>query len=133
MSSNLEMWMWPPLIVGGQLPVISSTTNLKLIPIRNSELELIDLLSDIKYRVFPRSLKRLSRLRGSTDLVGAEIGVAGGELALSMLSILEIKRLYLMGPYATYEGYEKGKAHSGVDQKPLSDTEVLAQEKLKRH
>jgi hypothetical protein len=122
-----------PVNSGGELPVISSATNLKFLPIGISELELIDLLSDVKHRVFPRSFERLSKLRGDTDLVGAEIGVAGGEHALSMLETLDIKRLYLIDPYAIYEGYEEGKAHYGVDQKPLSDTEVLAQEKLKRH
>jgi len=92
------------------------------------------LLSDIKMNeVSSYSFERLSKLRGSKELIGAKIGVAGGEHALSILETLDIKRLFLIDPCAIYEGYEEGKTNYGVNQKPLSDTEVLAQDKLKRH
>ena len=45
------------------LPIISSIENLKFLSGALSEEKIIDLLSDIKHRVFPRPFERLSGLR----------------------------------------------------------------------
>ena len=47
-----------------ELPIISSVENLKFLPGILSENEIIDLLSDIKHRVFPRPFERLAVPRG---------------------------------------------------------------------
>ena len=112
------------------LPLISSLANLKYLQKNITEREIIDLLSDIKHRIFPRPFERLSMLRERKDLIGAEIGVAGGEHALSLLNNLDIKKLYLIDPYELYTEYQEGKLHYGVDQLRLSDTETLARELL---
>lgn len=64
------------------LPLISSLASLKYLQKNITESEIVDLLSDIKHRIFPRPFERLSVLRERKDLVGVEIGVAGGEHAL---------------------------------------------------
>jgi hypothetical protein len=117
------------------LPIISSIQNLKFLSGPLSEEKIIDLLSDIKHRVFPRPFERLSSLRdsspsGGAGLTGIEIGVAGGEHALSILKTLQISRLYLIDPYEMYESYTEGANHYGIDQKPLRDTEKIARELL---
>jgi hypothetical protein len=112
------------------LPLISSLASLKYLQKNITESEIVDLLSDIKHRIFPRPFERLSMLRERKDLVGVEIGVAGGEHALSLLKTLDIKKLYLIDPYELYTEYQEGKLHYGVDQLRLSDTEALAREKL---
>jgi hypothetical protein len=112
------------------LPLISSLANLKYLQKSITESEIIDLLSDIKHRIFPRPFERLSTLRKRKNLVGVEIGVAGGEHALSLLKTLDIKKLYLIDPYELYTEYQEGKLHYGVDQLILSETETLAREKL---
>jgi hypothetical protein len=45
------------------LPIISSTENLKYLTGVITEEKIIDLLSDLKHRVFPRPFERLSGLR----------------------------------------------------------------------
>lgn len=113
------------------LPIISSIENLKFLPGVLSENEIIDLLSDIKHRVFPRPFERLGVPRGGGQgLIGIEIGVAGGEHALSLLTTLDIKKLYLIDPYEMYESYKEGLNHYGLDQKSLSDTEGAAKKLL---
>jgi predicted O-methyltransferase YrrM len=44
----------------------------------------------------------LIQLKGKKDLIGAEIGVAYGYNARSMLQELSIKKLYLIDPYTKY-------------------------------
>ena len=95
--------------------------------------EIVDSLSDLKHRVFPRPFERLSRIYQQKNLIGVEIGVCGGEHALSLLENLSIKRLYLIDPYAMYEDYSEGKKHYGVDQLPLDQAEILARELLRQH
>jgi hypothetical protein len=115
------------------LPIISSISNLKFLPGVLSEERIIDLLSDIKHRVFPRPFERLSGLRerpGVEGLIGIEIGVAGGDHALSLLKTLHIAKLYLIDPYEMYVGYTEGVTHYGIDQKPLIETENLARKLL---
>jgi len=90
------------------------------------EEKIIDLLSDLKHRVFPRSFERLSPLRGMHGLIGAEIGVCGGEHALSLLKNLNHEKLYLIDPYEMYDDYAEGLAHYGIDQANLSDAEINA-------
>lgn len=90
--------------------------------------EIVDLLSDIKHRVFPRPFERLA-VTGS-GLVGAEIGVYKAEHALSLLTNLSIKRLYLIDPYEMYESYAEGHRHYGMDQAPLSVAESEAKRRL---
>lgn len=115
------------------LPIISSIENLKFLSGALTEKELVDLLSDIKHRVFPRPFERLSGLkevRHDGGLIGIEIGVAGGEHALSLLKTLDIDKLYLIDPYEMYESYTEGAKHYGKDQKPLRETKIAARELL---
>lgn len=109
-----------------QLEILSSATNLKFIKESLSETQLVNLLSDIKHRLFPRPFERLSPLRGKTNLIGAEIGVCGGEHALSLLQILRPSKLYCIDPYDLYDSYSEGKNHYGIDQAPLTKTEECA-------
>ena len=116
-----------------QLPVISSIQNLKYFSKKLTENEIIDILSDFKHRIFPRPFERLSNLRDRGEgLIGVEIGVAGGEHALSLLETLEIKKLYLVDPYDLYDEYEEGKSHYGIDQLSLSQTEIICRNNLKK-
>lgn len=115
-----------------KLPVISALSNLKFFTEKLTETEIINVSGDLKHRIFPRPFERLSNLRNRKEgLTGIEIGVAGGEHALSLLETLDIKKLYLVDPYELYEEYSEGKAHYGVDQLPLSRTELICREKLK--
>jgi hypothetical protein len=107
-------------------PIISSLSSLKYFKSLPSEEDVISVLSDLKHRVFPRPFERLSKLRGKKGLVGAEIGVCGGEHALSLLRTFDLDRLYLIDPYSMYEEYTEGQKHYGEDQKPLCDTEDSA-------
>ena len=117
---------------GNELPVISAISNLKFFNEELTETEIINVLSDLKHRIFPRPFERLSNLRNRKEsLTGIEIGVAGGEHALSLLETLDIKKLYLVDPYELYDDYQEGKSHYGVDQLPLSKTEIICREKLK--
>jgi hypothetical protein len=113
-----------------QLDILSSVENLKFIREPLNETQLINLLSDIKHRLFPRPFERLSPLRGKTNLVGAEIGVCGGEHALSLLRTLSPAKLYCIDPYDLYDSYTEGKNHYGIDQAPLSRTEKCARKLL---
>ena len=117
-----------------ELPVISSIQNLKYFSKKLTENEIIDILSDFKHRVFPRPFERLSNLRdrGGEGLIGVEIGVAGGEHALSLFETLEIKKLYLVDPYDLYDEYEEGRSHYGIDQLSLSQTEIICRNNLKK-
>ena len=120
-----------------KLPVLSSISNLKYFSGSLSEDELINVLSDIKHRIFPRPFERLSSLREKQQvgggLVGIEIGVAAGEHALSLLKNLNIERLYLIDPYEDYEKYSEGKLHYGIDQLAISETELLARAALEKY
>lgn len=110
--------------------ILSSAANLKYLSRDITENQIVDLLSDIKHRIFPRPFERISRLRGRTNLVGCEIGVAGGEHAKSLLETLDIKMLYLIDPYEMYSDYEEGLKHYGIDQMSLSSTEYCARQTL---
>lgn len=113
-----------------QQPIISSPEALKYFSSALTEIEAINALSDLKHRIFPRPFERLSKLRGRTKLVGAEIGVCGGEHAVSLLKTHDIEKLYLIDPYSMYEEYEEGHKHYGDDQRRLCDTEVAAKKLL---
>jgi hypothetical protein len=88
------------------LPIISSISALKYFSKSLNEEDIINVLSDIKHRIFPRPFERLSNLRDRSKkrggLVGIEIGVAAGEHAISLLENLNIERLYLIDPYENY-------------------------------
>jgi hypothetical protein len=112
--------------IDNQQPIISNINSLKYFESVPSEENVINILSDLKHRVFPRPFERLSKLRGGKSLVGAEIGVCGGEHALSLLRTFNLEKLYLIDPYSLYEDYSEGRKHYGEDQKPLCDTEVSA-------
>jgi hypothetical protein len=115
------------------LPMLSSITNLKYFTKQLTESEIIDIQSDFKHRIFPRPFERLSSLRNRTrggGLVGVEIGVAGGEHALSLLETLNVKRLYLVDPYELYAEYSEGKLHYGINQLSLSESEIRCKSKL---
>jgi hypothetical protein len=49
-------------------------------------------------------VKRLVEVHGSASLVGAEVGVMYGINSISILSNLNISKLYLVDPYLCYEG-----------------------------
>ena len=110
-----------------------SSPTFKYFPRALSPNEIVDSLSDLKHRIFPRPFERLSAIHQRKNLIGIEIGVCGGEHALSLLENLSIERLYLIDPYDMYEGYAEGKKHYGVDQPPLDKTEILARELLEQH
>ena len=115
------------------LPILSSVENLKYLPRDTSTNDIVNLLSDIKHRIFPRPFERLSSLSKKENLIGVEIGVAGGEHALSLLENLHIKKLYLIDPYELYETYGEGISLYGIDQRDLLATEKSAKEKLKKY
>ena len=70
-----------------------------------NEQKIVDVLSDLKHRVFPRPCERLA-LKGKKDLIGVEIGVFEADHALSLLENLDIKKLYLVDPYEMYDDYD---------------------------
>lgn len=107
--------------------VLSSAENYSYFDHQLSEEEIINIVSDLKHRVFPRPFERLSSLRTTKDLVGAEIGVAGGEHALSLLENLSIKKLYLIDPYDNYDTYTEGKRHYGADETSLDQFRIRAE------
>lgn len=116
-----------------KLPVISDITNLKFFDRAISETEIINALSDLKHRIFPRPFERLSNLRTrGQSLIGIEIGVAGGEHALSLLETLNIERLYLVDPYELYENYYEGKSYYEKDQLLPDKTEEICRKKLEK-
>lgn len=104
-----------------EVKVLSAAENYKYFRHALSEDEIVDAMSDLKHRIFPRPFERESSLRKQNGLVGAEIGVAGGEHALSLLETLSIKRLYLIDPYDIYETYTEGKKHYGADGSGLNE------------
>lgn len=95
------------------------------------EKEIINILSDLKHRTFPRPFERLG-IDGE-NLIGAEIGVYKGEHAESLLENASIRRLYLIDPYELYEEYEEGKSHYGVDQDSLEIAEEEARRRFKNY
>lgn len=95
------------------------------------ERDIVNLLSDLKHRIFPRPFERLGV--SGNQLVGVEIGVYKGEHAESLLSNLNIKRLYLVDPYEIYEQYVEGRSHYGVDQDPLYLAKQAAFSRLSSH
>lgn len=113
--------------------ILSSPSSMRFFTGELDENRIIDVLSDLKHRVFPRPFERLSPLRGAQGLVGAEIGVCGGEHALSLLRTLEPDRLYCIDPYSIYETYDEGRSHYGIDQTPLDETEKKARALLAPH
>lgn len=89
----------------------------------------IQLLSDLKHRIFPRPFERLA-LSGGKGLTGCEIGVYKGNHSESLLSTSSIRKLYLIDPYDLYDNYIEGHAHYGVDQSPLSEAQKEAINRL---
>jgi hypothetical protein len=114
------------------LRILSSTSALKYFRDALSESQIVDVLSDLKHRIFPRPFERLC-LRDRKDLVGVEIGVCGGEHSLSLLRTLNMKKLYCIDPYSLYEDYDEGKGHYGLDQAPLNETEKSARRLLSEY
>ncbi len=94
-----------------------------------NEQNIVDVLSDLKHRVFPRPFERLA-LQGKKGLIGVEIGVFEADHALSLLENLDIKKLYLVDPYEMYDDYDEGNKHYGVDQSPLNKAKEIAHKKL---
>lgn len=96
--------------------------------------KIIEMMSDIKHRIFPRPFERLGMVNNERkkNLVGVEIGVYKAEHALSLLKTLNIKTLYLINPYEHYKEYAEGRNHYGVDQDELQSAEKIAKERLKK-
>lgn len=116
-----------------EVKVLSAAENFKYFKHALSEDEIVDAMSDLKHRVFPRPFERESSLRKQKGLIGAEIGVAGGEHALSLLETLSIKRLYLIDPYDIYETYTEGKQHYGADGSGLNEFRARAEFLLSKY
>jgi len=120
------------------MSILSSSDNMKFFTNIITETELVNCLSDIKHRIFPRPFERLSSLSTAasskgTGLIGVEIGVAGGEHAMSLFKSLNISKIYLIDPYEHYPEYYEGKLHYGVDQSELQTMEKLAKELLSEY
>jgi hypothetical protein len=92
------------------------------------EQEIVDTLSNLKHRIFPRPFERLGV--AGKGLVGVEIGVYKAEHAFALLEYLDIRRLYLIDPYDLYDAYSEGKANYGVTQAPLSEAKKTAEDRL---
>ena len=95
------------------------------------EEKIIETLSNLKHRIFPRPFERLG-VKGE-NLIGAEIGVYKGEHAESLLENLSIKKLYLIDPYELYDEFKEGKRHYGVDQDSLKIAEEEARRRLENY
>lgn len=96
-----------------------------------NETEIINLLSDLKHRIFPRPFERLAIF--GQNLTGVEIGVYKAFHAESLLKRLNLSRLYLVDPYDLYSTYEEGHRHYGVDQDPLVIAKKEAQQRLAQY
>lgn len=116
-----------------ELIIISANTSFKFLDKNLTEIQIINLLSDLKHRVFPRPFERLYKDRDRNDLVGVEIGVAGGEHSLSLIETLKVKKLYCIDPYKIYDDYHEGKSHFGVDQASIEETEIHAHKLLRKY
>lgn len=113
------------------MKILSNINNLQHFQNELNESEIINVNSDLKHRIFPRPFERLSSLRDRKRLVGVEIGVCGGEHALSLLNILDIAKIYLIDPYEMYENYFKGEGKNyGDKQLNLRDTFIKAKMNL---
>jgi len=95
------------------------------------EKKIIDILSDLKHRIFPRPFERLAV--SGNNLIGVEVGVYKGAHTESLLKHLDIKQLYLVDPYELYTEYKEGKTHYGVDQDPLPLAKKEALERLSQY
>ena len=93
--------------------------------------EIINLLSNLKHRIFPRSFERLA-ISGK-DLVGVEVGVYKAYHAKSLLDNLDIKKLYLVDPYEVYEDYNEKKFINGVNNDPPDISKIEAQNRLSQY
>ena len=113
--------------------ILSSSNSLRFFNTTLSEAEIVKCLSDLKHRIFPRPFERLYNGTSKKNLVGIEIGVAGGEHSKSMLETLDVKKLYCIDPYIIYDDYHEGRAHFGVDQLPIDKTEIHARKLLENY
>lgn len=95
------------------------------------EQAIVELLGDLKHRIFPRPFERLAV--SGRGLVGVEIGVYKGEHAESLLNTLDIRTLYLVDPYELYQEYGEGRQHYGVDRDPLVQAKAEAMQRLTPH
>lgn len=98
-----------------------------------TEVQEVQVRSDLKHRQFPRPFERLSPLREKNHLVGAEIGVNAGHHAQSLLQFLDVYRLYLIDPYELYEEYPEGVLQYGANQPQLTGAETHARSILHGH
>ena len=114
------------------MKIISSKDQLAYFKDTLTENIIVDVNSDLKHRIFPRPFERLSNLKDGKGLVGVEIGVCGGEHALSLLKTLKIDKLFLIDPYEMYETFLNGEGKNyGTTLLPLSDTYIQALNLLK--
>lgn len=95
-----------------------------------TEKQIVDILSDIKHRVFPRSFERLSGICDQKNLVGVEIGVFCGSHAQSLIENSNMSKLYLIDAYDLYEDYNEGKQVYGISQLDLKNAEIQARKLL---
>jgi len=87
-----------------------------------------DMLKEIKHNLFPRIFE--DRVVKGTDLVGVEIGVYTGAHAESMLKHLDIKKMYLIDPYQSYDEYPESKTSWGEGLPIVEEALPIATKKL---
>ena len=90
--------------------------------------DIVKTLSDLKHRVFPRPFERLA-VQGA-GLVGVEVGVYAGLHAESLLTHLDMARLYLVDAYRLYDEYAAGRAVYGVTLPALDEARAAADLRL---
>lgn len=76
----------------------------------------------LRYRILPRPFDRL--LYGKHNLVGAEVGVFGGDHAVRLLETVSIWRLYLVDSYIAYDQF---------DEKTLAAAKTRAHRKMQKY
>lgn len=69
----------------------------------------------------------LKKLTDKKRLVGAEVGVWRGNYTIEILERLDVKKLYLIDPYAAYETYEDH------EKKEIKSAEKQAREQLEQY
>lgn len=73
------------------------------------------------------AIKFAKKFFGGREIIALEVGVLRGENSKAMLGNLNIRKLYLVDPYAKYVGYEKDAAYLN-----LSKAKGIAERRLKR-
>jgi hypothetical protein len=68
-----------------------------------------------------------------SDLTGVEIGVAEGDNVIYILSVLPVKKLFLIDPYKEYDDFKGNTGWENITQDKFDEKLKIAQEKLKEY